>query len=442
MGGREQNEIKSPARMAQRQLSADGSQRRLLLVSTELVGFRQEAEDGDRDRCPVQQSVIQCGHAATDIEHQYDRHQRLAGPQVIARQADPAFTHRSGRRGVPIPGHVDQESIGLILWPDRKKVERLGASRHPACKSQSTAVAKHIEGGGFARVRSAREGNLGQAVDRQLVHLGDGRCEAGAHQQGHGRHGSETEAPIVQSAVCLATGVERRVDVAWVFRTLCLEHRMIRLHFLKALVALSLGSVAAVSAAAAPAAPVKADPAAGQKVAEQVCAACHGADGNSTSPANPKLAGQHADYLAKQLSNFRVQAPATAAERQNAVMAGFAATLSETDMRNVASWFESQKQKPAVARDKALADAGLQIYRRGIPEKNVPACAGCHAPNGAGIPAQYPRLQGQWADYTEAQLVGMRQGGVRRNSAQMTTIATRLTDREVKAVAEYVAGLR
>ena len=442
MGGREQNEIEVSAGMAQRQLSTHGSQCRLLLVATKFVGFRQEAEDGDRDWCPIQQAMVQCGHAATNVEHQHDGHQRLAGAQVVSSQADPAFAHRAGRRGIAISGHVDQESIGLVLRPDRKKVERLGAPRHSTCKSQSTAIAQHVEGGGFARVRSAREGNLGQAVDRQLVHLGDGRCEAGAHQQGHGRHGSETEAPIVQSAVCFAENAVRRVDIAWVFRTLCLEHRMIRLHFLKAMVALSLGSMAAVSAVAAPAAPVKADPAAGQKVAEQVCAACHGADGNSTSPANPKLAGQHADYLAKQLSNFKVQAPATVAERQNAVMAGFAATLSDADMRNVASWFESQKQKPAVARDKALADAGLQIYRRGIPEKNVPACAGCHAPNGAGIPAQYPRLQGQWADYTEAQLVGMRQGGVRRNSAQMTTIATRLTDREVKAVAEYVAGLR
>ena len=194
---------------------------------------------------------------------------------------------------------------------------------------------------------------------------------------------------------------------------------------------------------AAPVAQTKADPAAGQKVVEQWgCSACHGADGNSTDPDFPKLAGQHADYLAKQLSNFRAQAPATVAERENLLMYAFAVTLSDADMRNVASWFESQKQKPAIARDKALADAGQQIYLRGIPEKNVPACAGCHAPNGAGIRAQSPRLQGQWAEYTEAQLIKMRQGGERRNSAQMTTIASRLTDREAKAVAEYVAGLR
>jgi len=216
---------------------------------------------------------------------------------------------------------------------------------------------------------------------------------------------------------------------------------MIRLNVMKSLAAWSFGLMTGV-VLAAPATPMKADPVAGQKVAEQICAGCHAADGNSASPANPKLAGQHADYLAKQLNNFRVQAPATTAERQNAVMAGIAATLSDADMRNVASWFESQKLKPAVARDKVLSDAGQQIYRRGIPEKNVPACAGCHASNGAGIPAQFPRLQGQYADYTESQLLGMRQGGVRRNSAQMTAISTRMTDREIKAVADYVAGLR
>jgi hypothetical protein len=181
---------------------------------------------------------------------------------------------------------------------------------------------------------------------------------------------------------------------------------------------------------------------AGQKVAEQVCAACHGADGNSNSPANPKLAGQHADYLSKQLHNFRMAPGAAMADRQNAIMAGFATTLSDADIRNVSAWFESQKQKPATARDKTLAELGQKIYRAGIAEKNVPACAGCHAANGTGIPAQFPRLQGQYAEYTESQLNGFREGGVRHNSAQMTAIATRMTDREMKAVADYIAGLR
>jgi len=218
---------------------------------------------------------------------------------------------------------------------------------------------------------------------------------------------------------------------------------MIRLNVLRSLLAVVcvLSPIAAVQAAQA-AAPAKVDLSAGQQKAEAVCAACHGADGNSTSPANPKLAAQHPDYLAKQLHNFKVQPPATKAERQNAIMAGFAATLSEDDIRNLAAWFGSQKLRPAVARDPALAELGQQIYRRGIAAKQVPACAGCHGANGAGMPAQFPRLQGQYADYTQAQLVAMRQGGTRQNSAQMTSIATRMTDREMAAVAEYVAGLR
>jgi cytochrome c553 len=221
-----------------------------------------------------------------------------------------------------------------------------------------------------------------------------------------------------------------------------LEHSMIFSKLKQPLVAIALAVSAAVSWAATATAPGKIDLAAGQKIAGEVCAACHGADGNSTSPANPKLAGQHADYLVKQLHNFKAQPGAASAERQNAVMAGFAATLSEADISNVAAWFAAQKLKPSVARNKDAVELGQKIYRAGLAEKNIPACAGCHAPNGSGIPAQYPRLQGQYADYTEAQLVAMRQGGTRHNSVQMTTIATRLTDREIKAVADYIAGLR
>ena len=179
----------------------------------------------------------------------------------------------------------------------------------------------------------------------------------------------------------------------------------------------------------------------GGQIAQQVCAACHGADGNSGSPANPKLAGQHADYLYKQLVNFKVKEGAKQAERANAVMAGFAAQLSEADMRNVSAFYASQALKPAAAKNKDLVELGQRIYRAGIAEKGVPACAGCHSPNGAGMPAQYPRLQGQYGEYTEAQLVAFRQGE-RRNSAQMTTIAERMSDREIKAVSDYIAGLR
>jgi len=204
-----------------------------------------------------------------------------------------------------------------------------------------------------------------------------------------------------------------------------------------AVAALLAAGAAAAQTAAAP----KVDLARGQQVAGQVCAACHGADGNAPTPANPKLAAQHAEYLYKQLVNFVPKAGAAVAERPNAVMMAFAAQLSDADRRNVSAFYESQKLKPAAARDKTLVELGQRIYRGGIPEKQVPSCAGCHGPTGAGIPAQYPRLHGQWAEYTESQLVQFR-GGQRNNSAMMSQIAARLSDREIKAVSDYIAGLR
>lgn len=187
--------------------------------------------------------------------------------------------------------------------------------------------------------------------------------------------------------------------------------------------------------------PAKPDLQKGSQIAQQVCVACHGADGNSPTPANPNLAGQHADYLYKQLTEFKVKEGETTARRANAIMAGFVAGLSDADMRNVAAYFASQEQKPTAAKNREWVELGQKIYRAGIADKGVPACAGCHSPNGAGIPAQYPRLQGQYAEYTESQLVAFRQGE-RLNSAQMTTIAERLSDREIKAVSDYIAGLR
>ena len=179
----------------------------------------------------------------------------------------------------------------------------------------------------------------------------------------------------------------------------------------------------------------------GADIAGQVCAGCHGADGNSPPPANPKLAGQHAEYLAKQLANFKAKPGAKEPERNNAIMAAFAAQLSADDMRNVAAFYASQPLTPAAARDKTLVELGRNIYRGGIAAKGVPACAGCHGPSGAGLPAQYPRLQGQYAEYTESQLTGFRQG-TRANNASMTAISARLSDVEIKAVSDYIAGLR
>ena len=191
----------------------------------------------------------------------------------------------------------------------------------------------------------------------------------------------------------------------------------------------------AAAPAAAPAAPAKPDLTQGSAKYTAVCASCHGADANSGTPANPKLAQQHPEYLVKQLQEFKN------GKRPSPVMQAFAAQLSDADMKNIAYWAGSQKAKAGFAKDKELVALGERIYRGGIAERQVAACAGCHSPNGAGVPSQYPRLSGQHADYTTAQLAGFRDGA-RKNSAEMTQIAARLNDREIRAVADYIAGLR
>ena len=188
-------------------------------------------------------------------------------------------------------------------------------------------------------------------------------------------------------------------------------------------------------AGAALAAAVKPDMAQGEAKFTAVCAACHGADGNSGSPANPKLAQQHPEYIVKQLQEFK------AGKRLNAIMQPMAGQLTDADMKNIAAWVTANKAKSGYAKDKELVSMGERIYRGGIADRQVAACAGCHSPNGAGIPAQYPRLSGQHADYTAAQLTGFRDG-VRKNSPQMTMVAAKLNDREIRAVADYIAGLR
>ena len=179
----------------------------------------------------------------------------------------------------------------------------------------------------------------------------------------------------------------------------------------------------------------KADPAKGAQLAA-ACGACHTQDGSRGAPANPILQGQHPEYIVKQLVEFK------AGKRKNPVMSGMALTVaSEEDMKHIAAFYASKVAKPGFAKNKDTVALGEQIYRGGVLSKQVPACAGCHSPNGAGIPSQYPRLAGQHADYAEAQLLAFR-SGARANSAQMTAIAGKLTDREIKAVADYLAGLR
>ncbi|HEY9446200.1 MAG TPA: c-type cytochrome [Burkholderiales bacterium] len=203
------------------------------------------------------------------------------------------------------------------------------------------------------------------------------------------------------------------------------------------LVAATLAVAFAYSAAHA-----QGDPAKAQNIVTQVCSACHGSDGNSTIPTNPSLAAQQADYTLKQLMNFKAQA-GNPAERTNPVMAGMVAPLSPDDMKNLAAYFADQKAKPRAARNPELVKLGQSIYRAGIASKGVAACAGCHLPDGAGIPAQFPRLAGQHPEYVIAQLRAFR-SGERANdvNSMMRVTAGKLADREIAAVAEYVSGLR
>ncbi len=217
---------------------------------------------------------------------------------------------------------------------------------------------------------------------------------------------------------------------------------MIRVLALFASAALMAAAGSAFAEGSAAKAADKADPAKGQVIANQVCVACHAADGNSIAPANPKLAGQFPEYLHKQLVNFKPQG-SKKAERENAVMAGMVANLSPADMSNLAAYFAAQKLKPAAATDKKLVAAGQKLWRGGNAATGVPACAGCHGPDGAGNPAQYPRLAGQYAEYVEVQLKAF-QGGQRANdlNGMMRGVAARMTESEMKAVAQYAAGLR
>jgi cytochrome c553 len=195
-------------------------------------------------------------------------------------------------------------------------------------------------------------------------------------------------------------------------------------------------------AAAAPA-PAKADAAKGGTLFDSgdsarglpACVSCHGAAGNSTIAANPKLAGQVAEYTHKQLVDF------TGADRNQPVMTTYAKMLTAAEKKDVAAYLATQKQKPGAAKNKDTLELGRKIYRGGIADKGVAACASCHGANGAGMPVQYPRLAGQHQDYTTAQLLAFR-SGARKNSLPMSTLAKRMSDDEMKAVADYIAGLK
>jgi cytochrome c553 len=187
-------------------------------------------------------------------------------------------------------------------------------------------------------------------------------------------------------------------------------------------------------AAETPAGAAKPDLERGKQLATTVCAACHGADGVSTAPANPHLAGQHAEYIAAQMAAFKSGA------RPSPIMTGMAAGLSPEDMASVGAWYQSQKPVTSAAKDKTLALRGQQIWRGGVKSIAVPACAGCHGAAGKGIPSQYPRLAGQNPDLTFGWLRAYATGA--RTHPVMSAIAVKLSETDMKAVSEYAAGLR
>jgi cytochrome c553 len=191
---------------------------------------------------------------------------------------------------------------------------------------------------------------------------------------------------------------------------------------------------ASIASAAAPAPTPAPDLARGQQLATTVCAACHGPDGRSTAPTNPHLAAQHGDYIARQLAAFKSGA------RPSPIMQGMAAGLTPEDMAAVGAYYESQKPVESVARDKALALRGQQIWRGGVKSVSVPACAGCHGANGGGIPAQNPRLAGQWPDLSFGWLKAFANG--ERPHPVMGPLAAKLSEKDMKALAEFIAGVR
>jgi len=212
---------------------------------------------------------------------------------------------------------------------------------------------------------------------------------------------------------------------------------------LKSILSLAAFALAATAVSAEEAKPAvyKGDAARGQPLASAVCGACHGPDGNSPTSANPKLAGQHPAYLYKQMKNFQV-GPDGKSERVNAIMNGMIAPYTDEQLKDFAAYFAEQKQVGGEMKQRDALELGKRLYRGGDASKGLPACAACHGPTGSGIPAQYPRIAGQFAEYTEAQLKAFRISERANDpNKMMQMVAERMTDAEIRAVADYIAGL-
>jgi len=209
------------------------------------------------------------------------------------------------------------------------------------------------------------------------------------------------------------------------------------------LAALSLTALALCSPAASAQGAGKPDLAKAKQTAETVCAACHGADGNSVVTVNPRLAGQGAEYISRQLQHFK------AGIRVNPIMQGMVASLTPDDMVALGVYFSQQKPKNQAARDPKLVEMAQTLYRAGDAASGLPACSACHSPNGAGLPKNFPRLAGQHSDYILAQLKAFK-AGERGNDKDgkdvqgkiMASVAERMNDTQMKALADYTMGLR
>lgn len=193
----------------------------------------------------------------------------------------------------------------------------------------------------------------------------------------------------------------------------------------------------------AAAAPAPTAPATAQEIASGVCAGCHNPDGNSVIPANPILAGQHAEYLAKQLIDFKAT-ESQPAKRNSAVMSAMVAALSQEDMKKLSEYYAQQKMTPSQVEssDAKLLEAGKILYHGGNIDDGVPACASCHGPNGSGIPPRYPALNGQHAEYIHTQLSLFNTGDRANDNSVMQKVLSRMSGIEKRAVSAYIATMR
>lgn len=200
----------------------------------------------------------------------------------------------------------------------------------------------------------------------------------------------------------------------------------------------TIWAAALASSALAPTSLVAGDAAAGAEMAKQLCAACHGADGNSAAPNFPSLASQVPGYVADQLARFK------SGERANDMMAGIAQPLTPEQMSDLDAYFAAQEAKPGAVSEEELESAqrGERLYRGGYAPMEVAACISCHGPSGHGVPRRFPRVAGQKREYLEQQLLAFKSGKRSSYGGIMTSIAFRMSEQQIKDVSTYMHALQ